>query len=228
MILIKNLSFRYSKNLVLDSLDWSIETGKIHGLVGANGAGKTTLFKVLSGILHPSSGQITFEGKHLSTKKCGFMETQPFFYPMITGKEFLSVFRINNPSYDINAWNNVFKLPLNEVVDSYSTGMQKKLSLMGMVALNRQILIFDEPFNGLDFDSVIITRNVLKKLAKSGKTIIVSSHIPETITMLCDTLSMIDNGKITFVVNKDEFYRLEGLATKNYNDNIIPEIISNP
>lgn len=224
MILIENLSFRYSKELVLDSLDWSLLSGKVHGLVGMNGSGKTTLFKLLSAILKPETGRMTFNGNQINALTCGLMETQPFFYPMITGKEFLTIFKITNPSFNIEAWNNVFKLPLNEVVDNYSTGMQKKLSLMGMVALNRNILIFDEPFNGLDFESVIITRNVLKKLAESGKTVIVSSHIPETITMLCDTLSLIDQGKIKFKVNRDEFDRLEQLAGFNTNENILPAI----
>ncbi|MCD6661484.1 MAG: ATP-binding cassette domain-containing protein [Lentimicrobium sp.] len=224
MILIENLSFRYSKELVLDSLDWSLLPGKVHGLVGMNGSGKTTLFKLLSAILKPETGRMTFNGNQINALTCGLMETQPFFYPMITGKEFLTIFKITNPSFNIEAWNNVFKLPLNEVVDNYSTGMQKKLSLMGMVALNRNILIFDEPFNGLDFESVIITRNVLKKLAESGKTIIVSSHIPETITMLCDTLSLIGQGKIKFKVNRDEFDRLEQLAGFNTNENILPAI----
>ncbi len=224
MILIENLSFRYSKELVLESLDWSLMPGKVHGLVGMNGSGKTTLFKLLSVILRAETGRMTFNGNHINALTCGLMETQPFFYPMITGKEFLTIFKITNPSFNIEAWNNVFKLPLNEVVDNYSTGMQKKLSLMGMVALNRNILIFDEPFNGLDFESVIITRNVLKKLAESGKTIIVSSHIPETITMLCDTLSLIGQGKIKFKVNRDEFDRLEQLAGFNTNENILPAI----
>ena len=224
MILIENLSFRYSKELVLDSLDWSLLSGKVNGLVGMNGSGKTTLFKLLSAILKPETGRMTFNGNQINALTCGLMETQPFFYPMITGNEFLKIFRINNPSFNIEAWNNVFKLPLNEVVDNFSTGMQKKLSLMGMVALNRNILIFDEPFNGLDFESVIITRNVLKKLAESGKTVIVSSHIPETITLLCDTLSLIDQGKIKFKVNRDEFDRLEQLAGFNTNENILPAI----
>lgn len=227
MILIENLSFRYSKELVLESLDWSLMPGKVHGLVGMIGSGKTTLFKLLSAILKPETGRMTFNGNQINALTCGLMETQPFFYPMITGKEFLTIFKITNPSFNIEAWNNVFKLPLNEVVDNYSTGMQKKLSLMGMVALNRKILIFDEPFNGLDFESVIITRNVLKKLAESGKTIIVSSHIPETITMPCDTLSLIDQGKIKFKVNRDEFDRLEQLADIKNNENILPVIQSN-
>lgn len=212
MLEIINLSFSYSKSLVIDQLDWSPGPGLVHGLVGMNGAGKTTLFRLITGGLISKKGNIIFKGKPIDYSDCGMMETHPIFYPMITGREYLQIFTLKNKHFDIDKWNAVFNLPLNEVVDNYSTGMQKKLSLMGIMALNRPLLILDEPFNGLDFEAIKITQRILQRLSESGKTIIVSSHIPETLIQICDTLSMMDNGKIAFQLDRQDFDKFEALS----------------
>ena len=152
------------------------------------------------------------------------METHPVFYPMISGKEYLQVFTLKNKHFDIEKWNAVFNLPLNEVVDNYSTGMQKKLSLMGIIALNRPLLILDEPFNGLDFEAVKLTRRILQKLSESGRTIIISSHISETLIHTCDTLSMMDKGKIAFQLTRPEFDKFEALSEARIQNTPLPEI----
>lgn len=205
MISIQHLDFSYGKNRVIQSLDWQLEPGKVHGLVGMNGAGKTTLFNLMAGWLKPAAGSILYTGKPVSRHTCAFMETAPQFYPMITGKEYLDLFRLKNPGFDIGAWNQVFALPLQSVVDNYSTGMQKKLSLLGTIAMNREILILDEPFNGLDFETVRIVRQIIATLALKSKTVILSSHIPESLTTVCDSISLINNGSIAFTSAKEQF-----------------------
>lgn len=205
MISIQHLDFSYGKNKVIQSLDWQLEPGKVHGLVGMNGAGKTTLFNLMAGWLKPAAGSILYAGNPVSRHTCAFMETAPQFYPMITGKEYLDLFRLKNPAFDIIAWNNLFDLPLQSVVDNYSTGMQKKLSLMGIIAMNREILILDEPFNGLDFETVRIVRQIIASLALKSKTVILSSHIPESLTTVCDSISLINSGKIAFMAARDRF-----------------------
>ncbi len=205
MISIQHLDFRYGKNEVIKGLDWQLESGKVHGLVGMNGAGKTTLFNLMAAWLKPAAGSILYAGKPVSRHTCAFMETAPQFYPMITGKEYLDLFRLKNPAFDIGAWNNIFGLPLSSVVDNYSTGMQKKLSLLGTIAMNREILILDEPFNGLDFETVRIVRQMITTLATKSKTVILSSHIPESLTRVCDSISLINNGKIAFKADREQF-----------------------
>lgn len=224
MLEITNLSFGYSKTLVIDQLDWSPGPGKVHGLVGMNGAGKTTLFRLITGSLTSKSGNLVFKGKPINYSECGLMETHPIFYPMITGREYLQVFTLKNKHFDIDKWNAVFNLPLNEVVDNYSTGMQKKLSFMGVIALNRPLLILDEPFNGLDFEAVKITQRILQKLSESGKTIVVSSHIPETLIQICDTLSMMDKGKIAFQLGPQDFDTFEALSKDLLRTMPLPDI----
>lgn len=224
MLEIIKLSFSYGHSLVIDQLDWATGTGKVHGLVGMNGAGKTTLFRLITGGLTSKRGNLIFKKKPLDYNDCAFMETHPVFYPMITGKEYLQVFTLKNKHFDIGKWNAIFNLPLNEVVDNYSTGMQKKLSLMSIMALNRPLLILDEPFNGLDFEAVKITRRIIQKLAENGKTIILSSHIPETLTQVCDTLSMMDKGKIVFQLSKPEFDKFEALSETLLHNAPLPDI----
>lgn len=211
MIKLKKLKFSYSNSPVIDELDWELETGEIHGLIGLNGAGKTTLFNIMAGWLKPATGTLLFNEKPLHRLQSGFMETNPNFYPMITGQEYLDIFKLKNQEFDSDAWNRVFKLPLKEVVDNYSTGMQKRLSLMGILALNRDILILDEPFNGLDFEAVRLVSQILPSLASKGKTVIISSHIPESLTTICNSVSLIRNGKIEFKIRQPQFAELQNL-----------------
>ena len=224
MFEINNLSFSYSKLMVIDQLKWQLEPGQVHGLVGMNGAGKTTLFNLISGNLTTKRGRITVEGEALDHHNIGFMETHPVFYPMITGMEYMQIFTLRNKGFDIEKWNTVFHLPLSEVVDNYSTGMQKKLSIMGMLALKKQMLIMDEPFNGLDFETVKLTRQIIRKLSENGQTVIVSSHIPETLTKLCDTLSMIDKGRIAFKLQKSDFDQFDNLSHALIQSASLPDI----
>ncbi len=209
MIEAVNLTFGYGKSPVIAQLNWQLEEGQIHGLVGLNGAGKTTLFNLLAGWLKPSEGRILFNEKPLLRQNCGIMETYPQFYPMITGQEYLDIFKLKNPDFDPDAWNQIFKLPLKDVVDNYSTGMQKRLSLMGIIALNREILILDEPFNGLDFEAVRLVQQILPLLADRAKTVIISSHIVESLTMICNSISLISNGNIAFKIGQTAFEKLQ-------------------
>jgi len=211
MIKIGKLKFSYSNSPVINELDWELEKGEIHGLIGLNGAGKTTLFNLMAGWLKPASGILLFNENPLHRLQSGFMETNPNFYPMITGQEYLDIFKLKNPEFDSDAWNRIFKLPLKEVVDNYSTGMLKRLSLMGILALNRDILILDEPFNGLDFEAVRLVTQILPLLAAKGKTLIISSHIPESLTNLCNSISLIRNGKIEFKIRQPQFIELQNL-----------------
>ncbi|KAF5061486.1 ABC transporter ATP-binding protein YtrB [anaerobic digester metagenome] len=211
MLKLEDLCFSYEKAVVINHLSWALEPGKVHGLVGMNGSGKTTLFNILSGMLVPQSGSAIFNDQPLHPDKCAIMDTTPFFYPMISGKEYLEIFRLKNPGFDITAWNGLFRLPLTEVVDNYSTGMQKRLALLGLIATGRLLLILDEPFNGLDFEAVRMVQQIIPALAAKGKTILLSSHIPESLTSVCHTISFIRDGKIDFTLQKDEFGKLPEL-----------------
>jgi len=207
MISIKELNLSYGDLKVIQSLDLSIEENRIHGIVGLNGAGKTTLLNAIYGLKKIESGTITQNGAKITKKDVSFLPTENFFYSNITGKEYLSLFK--NPGFETQKWNKLFSLPLEQIIDSYSTGMKKKLAIMAVLKQDKTIMILDEPFNGIDLETSRIVRSVLLRLKEKGETIIVTSHIIETLTNLCDQIHYLEDGKILFTKEKSEFSEFE-------------------
>ncbi|PID93571.1 MAG: hypothetical protein CSA94_02470 [Bacteroidetes bacterium] len=204
----KNLTVSYTKSVkIIDNLNLSLAEGVIHGIVGLNGAGKTTLLNTIYGLKKQDDGSITFKGKKLNKQEISYLVTENFFYSNITAREYLSLFQ--NKDFDLEKWNALFGLPLDKIIDGYSTGMKKKLVILGVFKQDKPILILDEPFNGLDIETVRILRSILLKLKEKGKTIIVTSHIMETLTNLCDYIHYLDKGKIGNSCGKEEFGKFE-------------------
>ncbi len=203
MITIDNINIFYGERKVIDSLSLSLSNNDIHGIVGLNGSGKTTLLNAIFGLKKTVSGQILYNGQNISKKDVSYLTAENFFYSDITGKEYLSLFK--NEKFKLNQWNELFSLPLDQVISEYSTGMKKKLALMGVLKQNKRIMILDEPFNGLDIETCRIFRIILLRLKEQGKTIIITSHIIETLTNLCDNIHYLENGKIKYSKEKNEF-----------------------
>ena len=217
MIIIKNISFSYTKNdLVLDKLCWEIETSNIHGLVGLNGAGKTTLFHIMYGFYKEKKDLILYKNLPLSKKNISLLETNNFFYSKITGMEYLRLFSVNNSNFNIDLWNEIFNLPLKKYISIYSSGMKKKLAFLGNLALDRSIVLLDEPFNGVDIETVQKFKLIINKLKEKGKTIIITSHILESLTGICDTISYLENKKIKFKLYKSK-ENFKDIETKIFN-----------
>lgn len=208
MILIENLTISYTQNTkVIDGLNLSLSEGFIHGIVGLNGAGKTTLLNTLYGLKKQNDGSITFNGEKLRKQDVSYLVTENYFYSNITAREYLSLFK--NSNFEIDKWNDLFSLPLDKVIDGYSTGMKKKLAILGTLKQDKSIMILDEPFNGLDIETARILRSILLKLKEKGKTIIITSHIIETLTNLCDYIHYLDKGKINYSCDKGGFDKFE-------------------
>lgn len=208
MITIKDLNFSYNSNSkVLESLCLSLTENKIHGIVGLNGSGKTTLLNAIYGLIKVDSGVISCEGKNITKKDMSFLVTENFFYSNITGREYLSLFK--NQMFDSDKWNGLFSLPLDQIIDGYSTGMKKKLALLGILKQDKPIMILDEPFNGLDIETCRIIRSILLRLKDKGKTIIITSHIIETLTNLCDYIHFLENKTIKYSKEKHDFTEFE-------------------
>ena len=208
MILIKDLSISYGKDKkVIQELNLSFQNDCIHGIVGLNGSGKTTLLHCLFGLLKKDEGVILFEGRKISKKDMAYLPTENFFYSRITAREYLAIFK--NDSFDLEKWNSLFLLPLDEVIDNFSTGMKKKLAFLSLLKTDKPIMILDEPFNGLDLETSRIIRSVLLNLKEKGKTIIVTSHILETLTNMCDYIHYLHEGNIEQSRAKDEFDDLQ-------------------
>ena len=208
MLIINNLWVGYGKNSdVIKDLNIRLGQNQIHGLVGLNGAGKTTLLNTIYGLIKQKNGVVLFNDNEISRKQIGFLETDSYFYSNITGKEYLSLFK--NDDFDINEWNKLFDLPLNKLIENYSTGMKKKLALIGVLKLDKQMVILDEPFNGLDMETCRVLRMIVLKLKERRKTIIITSHILESLTNLCDEIHYLKDGAIKFSKSKNEYNMLE-------------------
>lgn len=224
MITIKNLNISYRKNEpVIDNLNLLIQDGMIHGIVGLNGAGKTTLLNSMFGLKNVDSGEILNDGNKINKKSLAYLVTENFFYANITGREYLNLF--TSKEFDLEKWNLLFDLPLDHIIDGYSTGMKKKLALLGILKQDKPLLIIDEPFNGIDIETCRIIRMILLRLKENGKTIIVTSHIIETLTNLCDFIHYLEKGKIKYSKDKEGFADFEReIFDKIENENI--EIIN--
>jgi len=224
MITIKNLNISYRKNEpVIDNLNLLIQDGMIHGIVGLNGAGKTTLLNSMFGLKNVDSGEVLNDGNKINKKSLAYLVTENFFYSNITGREYLNLF--SNKEFDLEKWNLLFDLPLDHIIDGYSTGMKKKLALLGILKQDKPLLILDEPFNGIDIETCRIIRMILLRLKENGKTIIVTSHIIETLTNLCDFIHYLEKGKIKYSKDKEGFADFEReIFDKIENENI--EIIN--
>ncbi len=208
MITIKNLSISYKKeDRIINALNLSIQDKTINGIVGLNGSGKTTLLNSIFGLLKLDEGEINYKQEKISKKQISYLPTENFFYSYITGREYLNIFRTKN--FNENKWNKLFLLPLDQIIDEYSTGMKKKLALLAILKQDKPILILDEPFNGLDIETARIMRSILLKLKEKGKTIIITSHIIETLTNLCDFIHFLEDGKIKYSKEKQEFSEFE-------------------
>lgn len=210
MLEIRNINVHFKNQTVLNDLNLSIEEGCILGLLGKNGAGKTTLFESLYQTIS-YSGDIIWKNKPLKRHMISYLETENYFYPYITGEEYLAYFTSKKEA-EVKEIIERFDLPLKKYVQYYSSGMKKKLALTGMLMLDKPINILDEPFNGVDFEGVHILYDIIRQLKSENKVVIVSSHIIETLFHTCDKIALLQAGKIERIYTKEDFGQLSTLT----------------
>ena len=211
MLSIDSLEVQYGAAAVLRGLSLELEPRQVHGLMGRNGEGKTTLLDAVFGMVHLRAGSIHFRGAPIRSCDVGYLQTHDFFYPRITGREYLRIFQARRPAFDVEAWSQILELPLDRLVDHYSAGMQKKLAFLGILSLDRPVLLLDEPFNSLDLETNHLLGRLLRMLAASGKTILLTSHILESLTRSCDQIHLLARGVVAGTFRPAEFERLDAL-----------------
>jgi ABC-2 type transport system ATP-binding protein/bacitracin transport system ATP-binding protein len=214
----KNLSKIYSKNVVVDSINMHVEKGKIYGLLGKNGAGKTTTMCMLLNLAYPSGGEIYLFGKN--TKKyskeiysnIGSIIETPGFYENLTAYENLKIIsKLRKDFYPTNI-NLVLEMVNLENAKSkkfkdFSLGMKQRLGIAAAIMHNPELLILDEPINGLDPFGIKEIRTLLKRLSHEyGITILISSHILSEIENIADVIGIMDNGVLIEEIPKEELY----------------------
>ncbi|NOU61057.1 ATP-binding cassette domain-containing protein [Marinifilum caeruleilacunae] len=207
MLELTDVRVSYKKDKpILNGVNLSIPKGSIFGILGMNGAGKTTLFKAIYGWIALEKGQIKLNGDCTKHTNISFLETQNYFYPYMKGIEYIRL--VTKGTFDIKL-NQIFELPLDELIDNYSTGMKKKLAFWAVFELNKDIVILDEPFNGIDIESVECFYSLIIEMRKQGKIVIISSHIIETLTRICDEIGYLSKGKIDQIYSKENYSKLQ-------------------
>lgn len=208
-IVIKNLTKKFKEAVVLDNVNISFEKGKVHGLIGRNGSGKTMLMKSICGIVPPTSGEIVVGGKRIGKdtdipKNVGVIIETPGFIPNYSAYSNLKFLAALNNRIGKNEIRNAIKsVGLDpddkKRVGKFSLGMRQRLGLAQAIMEDPELLILDEPMNGLDKDGVRDMREYLLALKKRGKTLLIASHSAEDIDILCDTVCEMDKGRLTVV-----------------------------
>ena len=207
MIRIKNLTKSYGDAKVLSNISLEIKKGQVLGFLGPNGAGKTTTLKTIVGLIHPTSGTIMINGldsknvqSHVSL---GYMPEDPYFYEYLSGREFLIFIANLQKMNKIESGSEADRLlKLVGLSDNkkhiryYSKGMRQRLGIAQALVGSPDILLLDEPLDGLDPIGRAEVKEILLNLKKQGKTILISSHILADIEELCDQIVIIDKGKI--------------------------------
>jgi ABC-2 type transport system ATP-binding protein len=209
MISVKDLTVNYGKNVVLNNLSIDFPLNSIYGIVGLNGSGKTTFFNTLSTLLKSTSGEILINDKEISLEDTGYLETGNYFYSRITGNEYLNIFKQTNGNFNLIALQQFTKLPLNDLIEAYSTGMKKKLALLAILKQDKPLYLLDEPFNGIDMETNKIIELIVQALKDKGRTVFISSHILDPLTRLCDKIYFLEDGKFTKTYSKDDYHRME-------------------
>lgn len=209
MIQINELDLTLQKNEILKKVSVHFERGKIHGLIGRNGSGKTMLMKCICGFVKPTSGNVSVNGK-LIGKDCDFPESvgliieTPGFIPYYSGFRNLKLLadlhgKISKSDISKTMEQVGLDPSLKRHVRKYSLGMRQRLGLAQAIMEDPDLLILDEPMNGLDKDGAKDMRQYLLDLKAKCKTILIASHSAEDIEVLCDTVCEMDKGVLTKV-----------------------------
>lgn len=206
MIEIENLTKTFGTQTVISDVSGIFYHGKIYGFVGRNGSGKTVLMKMILGFIKPTSGTIKVNGKQVGKEidipdDIGAIIETPGFLPEYSAFQNLKLMAMIRGKITSERIRETIKLvgldpDSKKHVGKYSLGMRQRLGIAQAIMEDPQILLLDEPLNGLDNEGVEEMRNVLLKQKDQGKLIIIASHSKEDIDILCDEIFRFDHGKI--------------------------------
>lgn len=207
---VSGLTKSYGDFLAVDNVSFTVNQGEILGYLGPNGAGKSTTVKMLTGILSPSGGRILadgveVQGNALSMKeRIGYVPESGGLYESLTGFEFLQLvgrlYHLEDAAiaHKASEFFRLFDLEsaMHDRLSSYSKGMRQKVLISSALIHNPEVLFFDEPLSGLDANSMLVFKELIRHLAEQGKTIFYCSHVLDVVERLCRRVIIIDHGKI--------------------------------
>lgn len=212
MITLDSISKSYAGGSIkaVDNLSLEVPSGQIFGFLGPNGAGKTTTIKMIVGLLRPDSGQIYVNGINAleepiaAKQKIGFVPDNPEVYERLTGVEYVNfmadVFGVpaDIRQRRIEELLEMFEMKdaFGDLIQSYSHGMHQKIVLIGALVHDPEVMIMDEPMVGLDPRSSHLLKEVMRERCDAGKTVFFSTHVLEVAEKICDTIGIINKGRL--------------------------------
>lgn len=210
LVVLEDVKKSFGGKAALQGVSFSVPTGQICGLLGPNGAGKTTLFRLLMGILKATEGHVTvggldaFDDRVAVKRLIGFLPDEPVFYSYLSGREVLelsaAMHGLDVPLTMERLMPTVRELRLIDDIDNYaedySRGMKKKLGLLLAMLHQPQLLVLDEPTNGLDVESVHLFYELIARLAAAGTTVLFSTHLMDHVVKLCSHAVILNEGTV--------------------------------
>lgn len=218
MIEFKHVSKLYGDKTALSDLSLTINNGEIFGLIGHNGAGKTTTISILTSIIEASYGEVYVDGDLLSEhrdaikKKIGYVPDSPDIFLNLTANDYwhflANLYEVPKEAADqrISELSRLFDLTeqSNDTIDSFSHGMRQKVIVIGALVSNPDLWILDEPLTGLDPQASFDLKEMMREHARSGKTVLFSTHVLSVAEQLCHSIGILKQGKLIFVGTLEE------------------------
>jgi ABC-2 type transport system ATP-binding protein len=206
-LVVEGLRKRFGDVVALDEVSFTVEPGRIFGLLGANGAGKTTSMRIVLDILRADAGRVTWQGAEntsLPRRTWGYLPEERGLYPkMRVGEQlrfFAALYGVSDATAraEIDEWLERFRIPdyRERKVEELSKGNQQKIQFIAAILHDPEVLIMDEPFSGLDPVNVRLLKEAFLEMRDRGKTLIFSTHQMETVEELCESIAIIDLGRV--------------------------------
>jgi len=210
MFEVRNLTKRYRRIPAVEDVSFAIQPGEVLGYLGPNGSGKSTTVKMITGLIEPTRGEILFHGRNVSEdwaafqRRIGYVPEEPHLYPQLTGREYLQLVgrlrglprrvleaRMDEMLHLFSLWED-----RHSPLSAYSKGMRQKMLLSAALLHNPELLILDEPFSGLDVNTALMLRALVKALADEGRMILYSSHELEVVERVCSSVMILRKGHV--------------------------------
>jgi len=223
-LVIKDLKKSFNNVWAVKDFNLELTSGEIFVLLGPNGAGKTTTLKLITGLLHPTSGEIKIEGIDVqkdpikAKSLIGYIPDEPFIYNKLTGREFINfvagIYNMKRENYGRRMEELFKKLEIGDWIDefseTYSHGMKQKVIMCQLFLHNPDLVLIDEPLVGLDPKSSKTIREIFFELKEDGKTLFICTHTLSFAKEIASRIGIISTGELKFVGNLEELSKISG------------------